>query len=427
MGHAMFATYQDVICRHKRMNGHCVLWLPGTDHAGIATQEKIENEMIFNNMEITKELFIHYANEWRNRTQSTIMDQLKRMGSSCDWSRQRYTMDDHYKKAVQTALDKCKKIIYTQDGQTWLDMSEYAKKLLWHIDTGNLEIIPSSETKTLKHFLENIEPWCISRQIWWGHEISQTDDVLDTWFSSALWPFATLGWPDDTDDLKKFYPANLIETADDILFFWCARMAMMGLLLTDQLPFKTIYLHGIMRDSKGRKMSKSLGNGIDPLDLIDQYGTDGIRFYLCESAMPGLDINLNFPMIESAKNFVNKLWQAGRFCHNHINHDWHKPIHYDDIDLIEKIEKAKININESLNRYRFKEATLILRNILKDEFCDIHIERSKERLFNGDMAAKSILTRAYDEILKMAHPIMPFTTERIWMTRYDTILMCQKI
>ena len=446
LGHAMFTTYQDILTRYKRMQGFGALWLPGTDHAGLATQTKLENEMQKRGIEISRTNFDQFAAEWRTSTTDHITTQLRCMGASCDWSRERYTLDASYSNAVTEALKRCHEagMLYYRDGQWWLDMSVLAKDILDCYRRGEIKIIPEHQGKTLCHFLENIEPWCISRQIWWGHRLPiwrkddqifigndpggaiQEEDCLDTWFSSALWPFAIHGWSKQTDDLEKFYPADLIETGDDILFFWCARMLMMGKLLTGQLAFKTIFLHGLMRDEKGRKMTKSLGNGIDPLEIITDYGTDGLRFYLAENCSPGMDINLDYQALDSGKRFANKIWQASRFCLGHYCRTGDQQImasHSDDQKLLTELGEIQASITAHLDAYEFKQAAIALRLFIKDRFCDWYIEAAKDRLYADDPKALSTLFKAWRAWLIMLHPFMPFITERIWQSFNENMLI----
>jgi len=318
MGHALFSTIQDTMIRQARMAGRDTLWLPGFDHAGLATQDKLDAEMLAVGLDPEGPEFDAYAEVYRHRLGGEIEEQLRRTGASCDWSRRRFTLDDRYTRAVETAFAIVREqgMLYREGSDWYLRMEGPARRLLDEIDSGNLTIKPAGGESILREFLTKIEPWCISRQIRWGHRIplDAETDRLDTWFSSALWPFATLGWPDDTPDLRRFYPATLIETGDDILFPWCARMLMMGLLLTGRLAFDTILLHGVIRDEQGRKMSKSLGNGIDPIGIIDRYGCDGMRMALLDSFAPGRDLRIQDDRLRSGRGFMTKLWNIARFA-----------------------------------------------------------------------------------------------------------------
>ncbi len=412
----MFTTLQDILTRYHRMTGHNTLWLPGCDHAGLATQDKLDAEMLEAGLDPNGPDFEAFAARYKSKTHGTIMTQIRRTGASCDWSRERYTMDDGYSKAVEKAFAICdeKGMLY-REGQDWyLDMQEPAKALLSEIDAGKLRIEPEYATKTLRHFLENIEPWCISRQIRWGHRIPIEGEtaVLDTWFSSALWPFATLGWPDATPDLETFYPAALIETADDILFFWCARMLMMGLILTDKLAFSSIYLHGIIRDKHGRKMAKSLGNGIDPLEMIDRYGCDGMRFALAEAATPGQDMKLHDQKLQAGKAMGTKLWNIARFALPLMASEG-RITHPDDLLAIEKLNATMSKIGGEIENFAIHTAAAEARKFLFDYFSGWYIGAARTRLLNGDESAKATLYQMLDTTLRMLHPFMPFITEEI--------------
>lgn len=425
MGHAMFATLQDILIRYNRMKGRNTLWLPGTDHAGLATQEKLDAEMIAQGLDPEGDAFPAFAQDYKSRLDGEINRQLRRTGASCDWSRYRFTLDDDYSRAVEHAFSICRErgMLY-RDGQDWyLDMRELAARLLDEIDAGNLRIEPDCETKTMRHFLANIEPWCISRQIRWGHPLPIEGEtaVLDTWFSSALWPFATLGWPDATDDLQTFYPAAMIETGDDILFFWCARMLMMGLLLTDRLAFSTIYLHGLIRDKDGRKMAKSIGNGIDPLDVIAQYGCDGMRMALAEAATPGHDMCLRDEKLQAGKAMGTKLWNSAKFALPlmEAGHDITHPV--DEIILI-YLRETRETIAQHIDDLQIHLAAGEARRFLFDKFCGWYIEEAKDRLYAGDASAKSALYAVMDGTLRMFHPFMPFMTEEI-RSHYGTEML----
>lgn len=427
MGHAMFTTLQDILIRYKRMTGHNTLWLPGCDHAGLATQEKLEQEMSSEGLDHHDgEIFDRFAAHYTDRLKHRITDQIRRTGASCDWSRYRFTLDKPYSKAVQKAFEICRErdMLFEQDDNLYLDMNDLAARLLSEIDAGRLKIIPAHEEKTLRHFLENIEPWCISRQIRWGHAIPDSADVLDTWFSSSLWPFAALGWPDRTDDLKTFYPAALIETADDILFFWCARMLMMGLLIMDELPFDTIYLHGIIRDKFGRKMSKSLGNGIDPIEIIDRFGCDSMRFALAENATPATDMRLYDEKFQAGKAMRTKLWNAAKFTLPHYRIG--EITHPDDLEFIRKIKERISAIAGHLDDMSFHLASGEARKLLFDDFCSGFIEIAKERLYAGDHSAACGLSKGLDMMLRGLHPFMPFITEEIRGQYSDVMLIGDK-
>ena len=415
-GHAMFTTLQDILIRYHRMRGRNTLWLPGTDHAGLATQEKLDAEMIALGLDPMGSDFDAFAADYKLRIGGTITEQLRRTGASCDWSRYRFTLDDQYSRAVEAAFEKCREhdMLYREGDDWYLDRRSLAGRLLMEIDSGNLRIIPEYGEKTMRHFLDNIEPWCISRQIRWGHRLPIEGEtaVLDTWFSSALWPFATLGWPDDTPDLRTFYPAALIETGDDILFFWCARMLMMGLFLTDRLPFNTIFLHGLIRDKDGHKMSKSLGNGIDPLEIIDQYGCDAMRFALTESSTPGQDINLRDEKLQAGKAMQIKLWNIAKFTLPLMSREG-EISDPQDIELMARINDRQDQIAQHIESMEFHLAAFQARAMLFDDFSSWYIEIAKNRLYAGDESAKYALGKGLINILHILHPIMPFVTEEI--------------
>ncbi len=415
MGHALFATLQDILIRYHRMAGYRTLWLPGTDHAGLATQDKLDDEMRAADLDPHGPDFPAFADSYKARLDGQINNQLRRTGASCDWSRYRFTLDDRYSKAVDTAFAICQErgMLYQQGDDLYLNMEALAGQLLGEIRSGNLKIIPESGTKTLIHFLENIEPWCLTRQIRWGHGIPGRDDVLDTWFSSALWPFAALGWPEDTDDLRTFYPAALIETGDDILFFWCARMLMMGLLLTGRLAFSTIYLHGLIRDKHGRKMSKSLGNGIDPIEIIERFTCDGMRIALAEGATPGEDMRLREEKLQAGKAMQKKLLNAGRFAQRFLIPEG-EITHPDDLEIIARLSRARDDIGQRIARMEIHTAAQRTRRFLYDDFCGWYIEAAKDRLYREDISARKALTEAFGGLLRLLHPFMPFTTEHLY-------------
>jgi valyl-tRNA synthetase len=416
MGHALFSTIQDSMIRHARMDGRDALWLPGFDHAGLATQEKLDTEMRSAGLDPEGPAFDAYAEGYRHRLGGEIEDQLRRTGASCDWSRRRFTMDDRYTRAVEAAFAICRErdMLYRDGGDWYLRMDDLAARLLAEIDAGRLEIRPASGEAVLREFLANIEPWCISRQIRWGHRIpiDGETDRLDTWFSSALWPFATLGWPDDTPDMRRYYPATLIETGDDILFFWCARMLMMGLLLTDRLPFDRILLHGIVRDAQGRKMSKSLGNGIDPIGIIDQYGCDGMRLALLEACAPGTDLRIQDERLQAGRAFAHKLWSVCRFALPHME-EGHAIDHPADLALLDRASEARDAIGRGISSFEPHMAAAAARRFLFDDLSSGWIAEHGARLRDGDPSARSCMAATTDRLLRMMHPMAPFVTEEI--------------
>ena len=423
MGHAMFATLQDILTRHHRMCGRDTLWLPGCDHAGLATQAKLDAAMIEQGLDPKGPEFDDFAAQYKAELEGTIQDQLRRTGASCDWSKERFTLDPAYTKAIDKAYRICcdRGMTFEKDKDLYLDMSELATRLLDEIDAGHLRIEPAHATKTLRHFLENIEPWCISRQIRWGHPIPGRSDTFDTWFSSALWPFATLGWPEHTDDLERYFPAALIETADDILFFWCARMLMMGLLIMDELPFRTIYLHGIIRDADGQKMSKSLGNGINPLEIIDRYGCDGMRFALAEGATPGQDMALQDEKLQAGRAAAQKLWSIARFTLPRAEEG--QITHKADIAIMKTIKEAQDQIAGHIEGVAIHQAAQRLRDLLFDDISSGWIGEHHSRIHEGCPSGRATCNALTDAMLLIAHPFMPYCTEHIHMQWKNEMLI----
>ncbi len=338
--------------------------------------------------------------------------------------------------------------------QWFVKMKPLAKKAIDHQKSGEgVNFVPERFEKTYLNWIENIRDWCISRQLWWGHRVpawycsdcneiivqmeepiscpncghnnlKQDEDVLDTWFSSGLWPFSTMGWPDQTEDMKKYYPTSLLITGYDIIFFWVARMIFTALEFTGENPFKDVYIHGLVRDSEGRKMSKSLGNGIDPLEVIDQYGADALRFMISTSTTPGQDLKFHFERVEAARNFANKIWNASRFTIMNLG-----DFTVEDIDLsgnvltadkwiLHRFNETVKEVTRLFDQYDFGEAGRVLTHFIWDEFCDWYIELAKLPLYSDDEQAKkkskSILTYLLDNILRLLHPYMPFITEEIW-------------
>ncbi len=644
MGHALNNTMIDVLIRWKRMQGYPTLYMPGTDHAGLATQVRVEDDLRKaggpSRHELGREKFVAKVWEWKEKYNSTINGQLRKLGVSCDWSREAFTYDEQRSKAVraffvqlykkgliykgtrivnwcpkdQTALSDIEVVYEEKDSSLWhfryplVDGSGYIEvattrpetmlgdtavavnpederyqhlvgKMLMHpatgkeipiiadsyvekefgtgcvkvtpfhdpndyemglrhnleapqviglkgeitaaggkyagmdryacrkqivadaeeqgwlvkiephknnvgccdrcgsvveplisrqwyvkmaplaapaakaVESGEIKIVPERFTKVYLHWMENIQDWCISRQIWWGHRIPvwncddcggmtvenedptqcshcgsqklrQEEDALDTWFSSALWPFSTLGWPDKTPDLDFFYPNNVLITGYDILFFWVARMIFSGLELTGKIPFDTVVLHGLIRDSQGRKFSKNLGNGVDPLDVIDKYGTDALRFMLLTGTTPGNDTRFHWDKVEAARNFANKLWNASRFVLMNLE-DWDssEPICAESYNLTDRWIMHRFNetvkdVNRLLGEYQYGEAARAIYDFIWSEFCDWYIELVKGRLYNKEdasrTAAQETLALVLEGTLRLLHPFMPFITEAIW-------------
>ncbi|MCE5194555.1 MAG: valine--tRNA ligase [Nitrospiraceae bacterium] len=651
MGHALNATLQDVLARWKRMCGFKVLWLPGTDHAGIATQNVVERQLTsekITRQQIGRDAFIERVWRWKAEYGGKIIHQLKSMGASCDWSRERFTLDEGLSKAVKevfvrlyeegliyrdnrlinwcprchTALSdleveheeldgkltyikyplsdsdehiivattrpetmlgdtavavnpsdkrykkligktvslplterkipivpdaavdlafgtgavkvtpahdfndeaiakrqdpslpfimvigkdgkmtdeagkkysgldryECRKLVVNDLNELNLIEKEEKHKhsvgycyrcktiieplptLQWYVNVKTLakdamsvvrkkkiRILPPSWENAYFGWMENIRDWCISRQIWWGHRIPawycqemknnkcrskngvivsrtipescpycdsknlvQDEDVLDTWFSSALWPFSTLGWPEKTPDLKAFYPTSVLVTAFDILFFWVARMIMMGLKFMDQVPFKDVYIHAIIRDASGQKMSKSKGNVVDPLLIIDKYGTDAFRFTLCAFAAQGRDIKFSEDRVEGYRHFVNKLWNAARFIMMNLKTDSipEKPRVELDIAsrwILSRLSAVAEDVNSALEEYRFNDAANNIYQFVWHEFCDWYIEMSKTDMDDPQKGngIRWCLVTTLEATLRLLHPFMPFVTEEIW-------------
>jgi valyl-tRNA synthetase len=448
MGHALMLALQDAHARAHRLAGNATLWLPGLDHAGLATHAKIQETCTAQGLDPNDpEAYDRIAQTWQNATGDTILGQIQAMGASCDWSRQRYTLDAHHQHATTEAFCRLweQGLIAERDGDWWLDTRAMAAAALEALGTGAIAIEPEGGAATLRDFLERIEPWCLSRAIRWGHQIPiwrngagdtgayrtegealdalgptaiRLEARLDTWFTSGLWPFSTLGWPHDTEDMRRFYPADLIETGADILFPWGGRMLLLGWALTGRMPWKRIHLHGIIRDAEGEKMSKSKGNGIDPLDLMERFGPDGLRFGLLSTSTPGQDMSLLDGPFEAGKRLSNKLWNAARFILGAYERAGRpalggQPLDADDQALLARMATARDATIGHLLERRWKPATATWRAALWEDLCDKAIEARKDRLRNGDAAAAATLHAALWCLLEGGHPLLPFTTARI--------------
>lgn len=641
MGHALDATLQDILIRFRRMQGYEALWLPGTDHASIATEAKIVEAMAKEGLkkeDIGREKFLERAWDWRNKYGTRIVEQQKRFGSSCDWDRTRFTLDEGCSEAVREVFVRLyeKGLIYRgeritnwcphcktsisdaeveyeeKEGSFWhirypledgsgyielattrpetmlgdtavavhpdddrykslvgkmlilpivgrripiiadeyverefgtgvvkitpahdpndfevglrhnlsvinvftednhinenggkyegLDIYKCRKKIVEELDkegylvrtepikhnvgscyrchstveprvskqwfvkmkdlaepaiksvrNGEVKFVPERFEKIYYHWMENIRDWCISRQLWWGHRIPawycadcgettvsredptvcpkcggkhlhQDEDTLDTWFSSALWPFSTLGWPQKTPDLDYFYPTDTLITAYDIIFFWVARMIFSAIEHTGKPPFKTVLIHGLVRDDQGRKMSKSLGNGIDPLKIIDQYGADALRFTLATGNSPGNDMRFSNEKVESSRNFANKIWNASRFIQMNcegveVKYGLPEKLETEDKWVLSKFNRLCTEVTENLDKFELGLAVQKLYDFIWDIFCNWYIELSKARLQAGGEtadAARQQLIWVMSNTLKLLHPFMPFITEEIW-------------
>ena len=646
MGHALDNTMQDIIIRYKRMAGYEALWLPGTDHASIATEAKIVEKMReegIDKEDIGRDKFLERAWEWKKQYGGRIVSQLKKIGSSCDWDRERFTMDEGCNKAVKEVfvnlynkgqiyrgeriINWCPKCLTSisdaeveyedQAGHFWhlryqlsdgsgyinlattrpetllgdtavavnpnddrykdmigktvilpivhreipiiadeyvemdfgtgvvkitpahdpndfevglrhnlevinvmtddakivdeyekyagmdryearksivadleaegalikiedyshnvgtcyrchttveprvskqwfVKMEELAKPAIEAVKNGDTKFVPPHFDKTYYHWLENIRDWCISRQLWWGHripafycddcgelvvtkedtctcpkcgkEMRQDPDTLDTWFSSALWPFSTLGWPEKTEEMEYFYPTNTLVTGYDIIPFWVIRMVFSGLEHTGKTPFDTVLIHGLVRDSQGRKMSKSLGNGIDPLEVIEKYGADALRFTLITGNAPGNDMRFYYERVEASRNFANKVWNASRFIMMNMPEKGISSVDESTLTDADKWILSKVNdlvkdVTENLEKYELGIAASKLYDFIWEEFCDWYIEMVKPRLYSEDNKTKAAALYTLNEVLitslKLLHPYMPFVTEEIFTTLQD--------
>ncbi len=641
MGHVMFVALEDLMIRRARMQGRAALWVPGTDHAGIATQLQVERMLLregTSREEVGREEFLDRTWEWKEKYGGYIIKQLRHLGASADWERTRFTLDDGLSRAVREAFVRLYRmgLIYQAEylvnwspglqtavsdleveyseeqgsmyhfkypvkgggflpvattrpetilGDTavavhpdderyrdyvgkmafvpmlnreipiiadayvnmafgtgalkvtpghdpndfeigqrhglaivnilnkdatlnqhagpyagldrfdarkklWADMEAagltiktephtlsvprsqrggeviepmvskqwfvdaepMAKMALQAVRNGRIRIVPDRFNRVWENWLENIRPWCISRQLWWGHRIpvwyceecghltvarhdpdaceacgsagiQQDPDVLDTWFSSALWPFSTLGWPEQTEDLQRFFPTDVMETGYDILFFWVARMAMTSLLFTNDIPFHTVYLHGLVRDENGRKMSKSYGNVTDPLEVMAEYGTDALRFTLLTGGTPGNDLNLSVDRVASNRNFANKIWNTARFITRSLDkatvEDKPETITYTAADkwLLTRLSQLTRDANRLMDNYQFGEAGRQVYEFLWGDFADWYVELAKVQLGMGGSRAwttLSVLRRVLDDSLRLLHPFIPFVTEETW-------------
>ena len=642
MGHALDETLQDILIRYKRMAGFNALWVPGTDHAGIATQVKVEEvlrkEEGLTRYDLGREKFVERVWDWKKLYGSRIINQLKKLGSSCDWTRERFTMDETLSKAVRevfvslyekdliyqgnriinwcpkciTALSDAEVEYAEQAGHFWhikypvkdssefveiattrpetmlgdtavavhpddarykdligkmlilplvgreipvvadeyvdkdfgtgcvkitpahdpndfevgkrhnlevikvlnddatinsyggkyegLDRYEARKQMIADLDElgllvkvkdhthnvgqcyrcgttvepitskqwfvkmqplaekaldvvkdGTVKFVPDRFSKTYINWMENVHDWCISRQLWWGHRIpafycedcgkttvsreditvcphcggkvKQDEDVLDTWFSSALWPFSTLGWPEKTEDLEYFYPTSVLVTGYDIIFFWVARMIFSAMEHMDKEPFKHVLIHGLVRDAQGRKMSKSLGNGVDPLEVIEEFGADALRFTLATGNSPGNDMRYSVEKVTASRNFANKIWNASRFVQMNLHIDKlcvPENLCIEDKWILTKYNKLVAEVTENLEKFELGVAVAKLYDFIWDVFCDWYIELVKPRLYDENdptnETAQYVLSYVLSNTLKLLHPFMPFITEEIWLS-----------
>ena len=641
MGHAMDSTLQDILIRFKRMQGYAALWVPGTDHAGIATQIKVEEELRvkegLTRYDLGRDKFLERVWDWKRQYGNRIVEQQKKLGASCDWDRARFTMDEGCSKAVRetfcelyekgliykgsriinwcphcvTALSDAEVEYQDKPGHLWyirypltdgsgdlvvattrpetmmgdtgvavnpederfkhlvgktcilpimnreipivadeyvelgfgtgavkmtpahdpndfevglrhnletirvlddngvvnanggkyegmdryecrqaivkdleeqgylvktepyshnvgtcyrchndvepiisaqwfVKMKPLAEEAIRVVEQGETKFVPDRFSKIYLNWMENVHDWCISRQLWWGHQIpvwycadcgkmtvsredptqcqhcgskniTRDPDVLDTWFSSALWPFSTLGWPEKTEDLDYFYPTDVLVTGYDIIFFWVARMIFSACEQTKRPPFHTVFIHGLVRDDKGRKMSKSLGNGIDPLEIADKYGADALRFNLVTGNSPGNDMRFYTERCEAMRNFANKIWNASRFLMMNLTIDrccLPEKLELEDKWILSKLNTAVREITENMERYELGVAAQKIYDFIWDDYCDWYIELTKTRLQGEDedskVRAQQVLCHVLTQMLKLLHPFMPFITEEIW-------------
>lgn len=441
LGHAMFLTLQDIQTRARALLGQTTLWLPGTDHAGLATHEKILGALADagQSPEDTAAYWDH-AWRWKDTFHQRITTQMRRMGAACDWSRERFTLDPAYQASTLAAfralLDRYPEGLSRREGQWYFDMGPLAAPLIEALERRDIQITPEGPRQELLHMLRHIEPWCLSRQIPWGLSMPLQEgpegtwawlepgetpregwtactDTIDTWFLSALWPFAALGWPEDPEGLfAQFYPAGWMETGEDILFFWCARMLMIGQALTGQWPFDTIYLHGLIRDAQGRKMSKSLGNGLDPLDLMATTGCDALRWYLACNTEPGLDLRFDPNGLKQEARFINKIYQSARLlAMNGLTLP--PPGTWGTSPEERALDELTTTWTELLLGNRFKEAARLLQRSYTDTFCSTWLEAAKPALREKDPETMARFGRLFARYLALLHPFLPFLTTEL--------------
>ena len=432
----------------KEFGTGCVKITPAHDPNDfeVGRRHNLEEINIMNDDATINELGGKYAGMDRYEARKAMVADLEELGLLVKVVPHNHSVGTH---------DRCGTTVEPMIKPQWfVKMDEMAKAAIKALDDGDLKFVPSRFDKTYLHWLENIRDWCISRQLWWGHRIPayycdecgevvvarempekcpkcgcthlhQDEDTLDTWFSSALWPFSTLGWPEKTPELEYFYPTDVLVTGYDIIFFWVARMVMMGLEFGKDIPFKHVFIHGLVRDSQGRKMSKSLGNGIDPVEVIEKYGADTLRFMLITGNTPGNDMRFYWERVESARNFANKLWNASRFMLMNLE-GFDKTFVPEASDytladkwILSRYAKTSISITENLEKFELGEAGRSLYDFIWNEFCDWYIELSKARLYDKEnvrprKVAQYVLGYVLEHTLRLLHPFMPFITEEIW-------------
>ncbi|MDO4942171.1 MAG: valine--tRNA ligase [Lachnospiraceae bacterium] len=444
----------------KEFGTGCVKITPAHDPNDfeVGRRHNLPEINIMNDDATINELGGRYAGMDRYEARKAIVEDLKEQGYLVKIKEHTHAVGTH---------DRCKSTIEPMIKPQWfVKMEDLAKPAIEAIEKGELKFVPERYTKTYLHWLENIRDWCISRQLWWGHRIpayycdecgetivqkggkpaacpkcgcthiTQDEDTLDTWFSSALWPFSTLGWPDKTEEMDYFYPTNVLVTGYDIIFFWVVRMMFSGYEHTGKSPFDTVLIHGLVRDSQGRKMSKSLGNGIDPLEIIEKYGADALRFTLVTGNAPGNDMRFYMERVEASRNFANKVWNASRFMMMNFDKVDFSDVTLDDLTSADKWILSKFNsvakeVTENMEKFELGIAVQKINDFIWEEFCDWYIEMVKPRLYNDSDATKAAalwtLKTVLTESLKMLHPYMPFITEEIYcnLTDEESIMLAQ--
>lgn len=431
MGHALFLTLQDSLTRFYRAMGIQTLWLPGLDHAGLATHEKI----LAYKQENPDKTYEHCAQYIEKAHKKIILEQIQQLGAMPDWELLTYTMDEEYKTFALNIFNLLieENLIFKQENDLFMDMSALALELKKDIEADIIKITPQKECAELFHFLDNIKPWCLTRQIPWGLELPldiksrygfKAEDAicLDTWFNSSLWPLACL--INSPDLIDKFYPAELIETGADILFFWCAKMLMMGSLiykhkeklglnLKSKYPFHQIYLHGLIRDKNNRKFSKSLGNGIDPLDMIAKYGADSLRLFLASRTGPAEDMKFNEQDLPGIRKFMNKIWNCGRFFSMHMEqlNANALPAEFEmDTAQLREIQDRFIGHMEN---FRFLEASREIQHDIKAWFCDKWIEENKQAIKDGNTQKLYEGLYIFKQLLALLQAFCPFICDKL--------------
>lgn len=482
-GHAYEHTISDAVIRHRRMAGFSTLWIPGTDHAGIATQTRVEAQLAAEGLtrhDIGRDAFLERTWRWREATGDRILEQMRRLGASPDWSRTLFTLDRGPSIATHTAFStlfnqgliyradrptswcdrcttsladietterdgtrfcaRCDSPITTKATPQWfLATAELGELARTAVTSGALRIDPPQMTERWLTWLDGIEDWCLSRQLWWGHQIpiwyapdgtphsfapgeeipdgfTRDDDTLDTWFSSALWPLSTLGWPQRTADLERFYPNDLLITGYDLIFFWAIRMTMLCTHLSGTPPFRRLFLHGMIRDSSGAKMSKSKGNTVDPMEWIDRFGPDATRFAFARAARAGADIPFGDSDLAGADAWCSKLWSTARLAaHHHITLDDAgscRSSHLLDRWLLDRLERTIAAATAAFDELDLAAATEALTRFLFEDLSELYLEARKAALA-ADSQARATFAAALAELLLLAHPIGPHLTEHL--------------